>query len=157
MNRLPGWRVAVAAVLAVATPACAARSAAAPLPPDPPAVTVDMREYAFSPVKPLPAGRVVVTARNVGSVDHELVVVELPDDLAGTIADQLRSPDRRAIPTVVALTARPPGSASKFALDLAPGRYALLCLLKEPGAEAEHALEGMSAELRVHGPVESSS
>ncbi|HUP70618.1 MAG TPA: hypothetical protein VM142_12510 [Acidimicrobiales bacterium] len=128
---------------------CAAGATNTPLPPDPPVLRVEMGDYSFGFRRPVPAGRVVFDVGNAGRRDHELVVVELPADMAGGIDAQLHSAERRAFPTVVALTARPPGGKGTFALDLAPGRYAMLCMLKDPGTAEEHALRGMNAEFRV--------
>ncbi|HUP70591.1 MAG TPA: hypothetical protein VM142_12375 [Acidimicrobiales bacterium] len=108
-----------------------------------------MTDYAFTYRQPEHAGRSVFRATNAGRVDHELVIVRLPEDLPLTIDQQLHSPDRRPFPTVVALVARRPGTTGTFALDLGPGRYAMLCLLREPGSDQEHALRGMNSEFRV--------
>jgi len=108
-----------------------------------------MTEYAFSYRPPPHSGRLVLRATNSGRLDHEMVVVKVPDDLARTIDQQLHSDQRLPLPTVVALVNRHPGTTSSFALDLAPGRYAMLCLVREPGDPQEHALKGMNSEFRV--------
>ena len=80
----------------------------------------------------VPAGR-----RCSGSAMPEprttLSSCSLPEDVP-SIVDQLRSADRRGVPTFAQLPARSPGSNDTFAVDLTPGRYALVCFLPTPTA-----------------------
>lgn len=117
-------------------------------PPAAPVVHVTMREYGYDHPEMMPGGRVLVRVRNAGALEHELVVVALPPDLGESIHEQLRSPNRRAFPTLVHLTRRAPGGRGAFALDLASGRYAMICFLRGPDGQ-QHAVQGMSAEFRV--------
>lgn len=117
-------------------------------PPAAPVVDVTMREYRYDDPEAVPGGRVLFRVRNAGALDHELVVVALPPDLEESIDEQLRSSNRRAFPTLVHLTRRTPGRRGAFALDLASGRYAMICFLRDPDGK-QHAVQGMSAEFRV--------
>jgi hypothetical protein len=46
------------------------------------------------------------------------------------------------------MPARPPGSTTSVAVDLAPGRYGLVCFLPDPDGQ-QHAQKGMSSEFRI--------
>lgn len=136
------------ALLMVAALAACAESPP-PLPAPPPMVEMTMREYDFNlhqtVVRP---GRVVFVARNEGRLEHEIVVLPLPQDVVGRLEDELRSPEERAVSTLTQLPAQRPGGVTTFALDLPPGDYGLVCFVKDADGES-HAVRGMNAELRV--------
>lgn len=119
----------------------------APSPPGPANVALSMDEYRFQYDRPVPRGRVVFTVRNVGQLTHEVVLTQLGKDFP-PIADQLKGSERRFATTIAALPRRAPGEGTVFAIDLAPGRYALLCFVRE-GDGVPHARKGMSSEFRV--------
>lgn len=135
----------VAAVVA-ALPACSERSGP-PLPSPPQVVDLEMQEYRFALAPPTEAGRVVLRVRNGGKLDHDLVLTELPEDLP-PILEQLRGSTRRNATNLASLRPRKPGSRTAFAVDLAPGRYALICFLRDPDGQ-QHATKGMAVEFRV--------
>lgn len=147
MSRAPLGRprrarlVAAAALLAAA---CA--RAEAPLPPSPPVVDVTMLEYRFEH-GPVPGGRVVFRITNVGRVPHRLSLVPLPADLP-PIVEQLRGSERQVLATLATIPETPPGGSGTFAVDLEPGRYAMICFIVEPGGRS-HAREGMATEFRI--------
>lgn len=106
-----------------------------------------MSEYRFD-LKPVSTpGRIVFDVRNTGRLEHELVLISVPDDVP-PIDRQLRSEKRLVVPTVARLAPRGPGRRGTFAVDLEPGRYALVCFVKD-AAGAQHAQKGMSAEFRI--------
>jgi hypothetical protein len=122
--------------------------ARAPLPSGPSSVTVHLTEYRFdSDLSSMPAGRAVFQARNVGTVDHQLVLARLPDDLQ-PLAAQLRSSTQRAIAELVYQFGFRPGEGTVFAADLQPGRYGLICFVRDVDGTS-HAMRGMNAELTV--------
>ena len=129
----------------VAVSAC---STTAALPPTPTTIGVRMDEYRFSLDGSASAGRVVFTARNVGDIEHELGLISIPEDFPLTIRQQVRGSSRQAFPTKAIIPPRPPGGTGKFAVDLVPGRYALVCFVKAADGES-HAVKGMTAEMRV--------
>lgn len=89
----------------------------------------------------------VFHARNSGRVKHEVVLAVLPPDVP-PIAEQVKGSTRRSLTSFATLPARRPGERSAFAVDLAPGRYALLCFLR--GSDGiPHARKGMASEFRV--------
>lgn len=118
-----------------------------PLPPRPRLVGVLMSEYEFTHRGQVSPGRAVVRLKNVGDVQHEAVVVRLPDDLQVGLDEELRAPDKRAVATIVHVGARP-GETRVFALDLFPGRYGMICFVREADG-TQHFERGMNSELTV--------
>lgn len=143
--RLPG-RGGMAGIAAVAALGMSSCGGTGEYPPPPAVVQVSMDEYRFAYEPPRSPGRIVFDARNDGRVDHQLVLIHLPEGVP-SIDRQLRSKDRKVVPTVATLAAREPGRRGTFAVDLDPGRYALVCFVNDP--DGQHAQKGMSAEFRI--------
>lgn len=122
------------------------------LPPKPQVVEVAMDEYRFEYEPPQFPGRIIFQARNRGREAHELTLVALPENML-PIADQLASGERRPVATIAVMPERQPGEEGSFAVDLPPGRYALLCFVSDAKGEL-HALKGMNAEFRISGTTE---
>jgi uncharacterized cupredoxin-like copper-binding protein len=135
----------VAAVLLASASSCSGSSRS--FPPPARTVHVDMREYRFDYRKSFRAGRTVVRVRNRGELVHQLVLINLPADVP-PLDTQLRSGERRVVPTIVDVQARPPGATGSFAVDLDPGRYGFVCFVQDPDGR-QHAQKGMSSEFRV--------
>lgn len=110
-------------------------------------VDVVMRDYTFTWDGPIPAGRVVFRAGNAAEHEHQMTLLSLPDDLP-PIETQLRGETRRLLPLIAKFPARSPGATGTFAVDLKPGRHALVCFLIDPDG-VSHALKGMASEFRV--------
>lgn len=104
-----------------------------------------MREYRFE-YGAIPGGRVVFRIRNEGRVDHRLSLIPLPEELP-PIRDQLRGGERQVVSTRAAIPETPPGRIGTFAVDLVPGRYAMVCFVVQ--GDVSHALEGMATEFRI--------
>ena len=110
-------------------------------------------EYGFQ-ASGLRAGRQLVALRNAGSQPHDVVVSPI---LPGRTLDDVRAfaaGDESAPPpvdfsreTVSGVLA--PGGAQTLALDLRPGRYALLCFASDRDGGPPHAVQGMVAEAQV--------
>lgn len=134
-------------LLAAIALSCSAKSS---YPPRPAVIVVKMTEYRFQHPAVLSSGRTVFRVINEGHLKHELVMLKLPDDFP-PINVQLHSSVRRPIPTLFFEPARQPGAAGTFAVDLVPGRYAMLCSVHDPGDpdDITHALKGMNSEFRV--------
>lgn len=126
--------------------ACTASQAEVP----PPAPTVDltMQDYRFEVPGELPPGRVVLDVANAGEENHDLTVVALPEDFPATFEEHFATGQRRPLGTVVFLSPLEPGETDILALDLAPGRYGLLCTLETPDGVA-HSRLGMATQIRV--------
>jgi uncharacterized cupredoxin-like copper-binding protein len=135
----------LAASAAVLLTACGKTDA--PLPSSPPLVGVTMREYGFDHRPSLPRGRVVLRVRNAGRLRHEMTLERLPEDFP-PIDEQLRSKTRRAVATLAYLHPLGPGASDAIAVDLGPGRYAMVCFIEGRDGTA-HALKGMNSEFRV--------
>jgi hypothetical protein len=116
-----------------------------PLPPTPEFVEVTMDEYRFDYRRPVPPGRVIFTVHNEGSLDHELVLVALPERVA---VPRKRRRQPQLVATVFHVRPRPPDSERKFAVDLTPGDYAMLCFIEASDGET-HLDKGMRSEFRV--------
>ena len=106
-----------------------------------------MREYSFQHPAEIAPGRVVFRIHNAGAEPHSIVLVELPEELP-PLAEQLRSDTRRAVANLAQLPERPAGSRDTFAVDLVPGRYGMVCFVRDADG-VSHALKGMTSELRV--------
>lgn len=131
----------------VVTVAASCEASPPSLPAGPATVGITMSEHRFSYEPPTSTGRVVFAVRNEGRVDHELVLVEVPADLP-PLEDQLRSANRRVIATLASVPRRQPGRTGTFAVDLAPGRYGLICFVEDADG-VQHAQKGMSSEFRL--------
>jgi hypothetical protein len=102
-------------------------------------------------VQSIPAGRVLITFKNLGTMAHELRVVKIRDGnflvfraavvanaaAAASLADEIaKSPSID------------PGKSSTFGAELSSGAYALVCFLAAPDGKL-FAQHGMIRELTV--------
>ena len=125
MVRRLAWLLGVAAFVA----ACGGSAATAGPPTALPsgAVTVEAKEYAFTPASiTVPAGAVTFSIKNVGTQDHEFQILQ---------GDQV----------VDAGEAITPGSSRATTVTLAAGDYTFLCKLNG------HDQLGMKGTLTVTG------
>lgn len=118
------------------------------LPPRPQMVQVTASEYRFHHVSHVTKGRVVIRMENAGTRSHQLVLVELPADIKGSLDDQLHSGERRPVHSVQIMPAVASNKQGVFAVDLPAGRYGFICFLTDSDGMS-HALKGMNSELRV--------
>lgn len=143
-GRGPAW---IGIGLAVLTGSCRGERDEAPLPRPPAEVDVFMREYRFDYRAPTAATRMVLRARNVGREEHQLRLLALPENLP-PLQKQLRSKRRRAVGTLGFIRAMRPGKRGVFAVELFPGRYGLVCFLRDSDGVL-HWRKGMVSEFRV--------
>jgi uncharacterized cupredoxin-like copper-binding protein len=109
-------------------------------------VQVSMREYTISPDKTqVRPGNVTFDAHNAGSMTHEMVVLrtDLPALSIPTAPDGTADEEASGVKNVGEVSDVSPGESKSVTVNLAPGRYLLVCNL--PG----HLRQGMWAELRV--------
>lgn len=142
------WGLVLVALGAV--PGCSGDGeTAAALPAQPEVVAVTLAEYSVDR-RPdvVEAGRVVFEVHNAGRRDHSLTLFRIPDQVKGTLDEQLHSPRRLPASPLAVLATRRPGQDSYVALDLPPGRYGLVCFLKDADGTA-YALKGMNGEVTV--------
>lgn len=125
-------------------------SGAEVLPPAAPVVEVVMREYYFDYDGRIPSGRVIFRAVNAGTLLHRVVVFQMPEDLP-PIDELLHGSGQRIMVPLAGIPPQLPGGSGTFALDLAPGRYAMICTLVSRDDNQTHAVKGMSSEFRVQG------
>lgn len=147
--RRPGSTLPIGLVLWAGLLAGACQQAVADLPPPPPQVQVLLDEYRITAPNRLAPGRVLLDVRNTGAIRHSLTVVRLPDDFPGTFEEHHASGEQQALPTIVVLSARPPGERDLIALDLTAGRYGLFCTLRDEDG-TPHSHKGMAAQMRVN-------
>ncbi len=111
-------------------------------------ITVNMREYSFDVVGPLPSGRVVFRMVNVSQETHSPSLVPL-DESFPPIDAQIRGSVRRPIDELGKVNPVAPGHTATFAVDLSPGRrYALVCFARTSDG-VRHAEKGMTWESRA--------
>jgi hypothetical protein len=106
-----------------------------------------MTEYHFTVPSSAPVGRAVFRVWNAGRRDHNLTLEKLPSDFP-PINVQLHSSTRRGAPAIALMPITHPGQSDTFAVDLTPGRYAILSSVVGRDGVVD-ALEGMNAEIRV--------
>ncbi len=119
----------------------------AALPPSATIINVKMTEYHFTVVSSAPTGRAVFRVFNAGQLDHSLTLEKLPTHFP-PLNVQLHSNTRRGAPAIALMPTLHPGLSSTFAVDLTPGRYAILSSVTGRDGVVD-ALKGMNAEIRV--------
>lgn len=109
---------------------------------------VEMREMQFNHPPVVSPGRVVITARNVGAIDHRVSMLPLPEDFP-PIDVQLHSDTRRVLAPIASTRVVAPGDVAVLAVDLTPGRYAFVCNFRDASSDVPHSVQGMNSEIRV--------
>lgn len=156
--------LAVAALAVLGTVACSAKqeapassltsgsgNASAPAPTTPPVVTIHAKDFAFQSPKQIPAGMTTFHVVNDGPGLHHVTIVRLADGKSlADLSDALKSPG--PLPDWATFVGGPnapdPGHDANATLDMAPGNYALLCMVDVPGG-VPHFAKGMAAPLTV--------
>ncbi|GBD21628.1 hypothetical protein HRbin28_02079 [bacterium HR28] len=111
-------------------------------------VNVDLTEYSIKPDKSeVPAGKVRFVAKNVGQLEHELIVLktELAADQLPYNEKEQKAEEEQAGQVLgeIEPDELPPGKSAEMTLDLAAGHYVLLCNLPE------HYKNGMRIDFRA--------
>lgn len=107
-----------------------------------------MTEYRMELTGTPGRGRVVFEVTNNGRENHDMALMGLPEDFP-SIEDQLQGETRRLLRTIVAKTNTfRPEKVDVLAVDLVPGRYAVICFAQSPDGIA-HSNKGMATEFRV--------
>jgi hypothetical protein len=141
------WMVAAALLAA----ACQSKQKPPGPPPPPASVTIHASDYAFNAPMQIPAGFTTFRLVNDGPGLHHALFVRLDSDK--TVTDLLLSlKTSDALPAWAMFVGGPnvpdPGKESVATLDLAPGNYALICILDVPGG-VPHYKSGMYRALTV--------
>ena len=130
------------AILALLGMSC--QEAKPDLPAPPHTFEIALAEYEFRHEATVGAGRIVINMTNVGAENHGLTLLPLPED-APPVLEILGSGKIFAPKADVAVPVHTSGS---FAVDLTPGRYALICFVKGPDG-IQHQRKNMASEFRV--------
>lgn len=110
-----------------------------------------LRDYTFFLSRPLTAGRHVIEVRNEGTQWHEFELVQLapgksPHDVIAFIERGVGDPPGLPLGGVSPLAA---GGTAYVDVDLAPGRYGLICFLPDHEDGKAHFEHGMVQEFTV--------
>jgi hypothetical protein len=122
-------------------------------PEAPPAadVTMTLHDYTFTLSRPLTAGLRTIEVSNEGAQAHEIELVQLaPGKSARDVLAWLHTPD--GAPPGLPLGGVAPLSVQGvawFEVDLAAGRYALICFLPDSKDRKPHFEHGMVQEIEV--------
>lgn len=126
-----------------------ARVAASAPAPD---VVVTMTDFTWTFSKPITAGRRVVrVVTAVKSQPHEFMVVRLPpgktvQDVMAWIAHPVGLPPAETIEGIAPMQ---PGTVDYSIVDFKPGRYVLICLVRDAKDGQPHVAHGMVKEFTV--------
>lgn len=113
--------------------------------------SLDMSEFVFLPSDDF-NGKGMVQMRNEGTQIHEVIIYKLNDGKTVDDATAFLAAPSGAPPFVPAggVVGVGPKQVNYVPLDLAPGKYALLCFMPDPTKQnAPHALEGMVKEITI--------
>lgn len=113
-------------------------------------VDVSAMDYAFTAPDTIPAGSTTFRFTNAGHEFHHLTIIPLPE--GKKIGDLVDSTVGEVLPPWIAPVGGPnavdPGTHDETTLSLAPGRYALICMISS-GDKVMHMKKGMARELVV--------
>jgi hypothetical protein len=130
------------------------RAAPAPTADSAPAsVAVTATNYAFDLPAQLPAGAATLRLVNRGSELHHAQIVKLEEGKTGKdllAALKTPGPPPAWVKFVGGPNAAAPGQETSAAASLAPGKYAMVCLIPSPDGTM-HAAKGMVREFEVTG------
>lgn len=113
--------------------------------------SIILRDYSFAIARPLTAGRHRVVVLNEGTQAHEVIVSRLapgkhvPDFIRWMNTQEGASP----VTPSGGITDIAPGSRAIMELSLAPGRYALVCRVRDARDGQPHDRHGMVREVEV--------
>jgi hypothetical protein len=116
--------------------------------------TIELSEFTFVVPKDFD-GKGTLDITNVGGQIHELVMVKLNDgksalDAAKFFGAPKGAPPFTDIPDVGGIVGLSPKQHAWLTMDLAPGKYALLCFFPDPAKGGQpHVLEGMLKEITI--------
>ncbi len=113
--------------------------------------TIELNEFGFV-VPDLTAGTHTLRIENTGAQTHEIALVRLDEGatmesyLAGVQPGATTPPPGQPIGGNGAIS---PGLANFMTVDLAPGRYLLLCWVPDPADGVPHVMKGMVTEVVI--------
>jgi hypothetical protein len=106
-------------------------------------LTLTLQDHNFKLTAPIPAGRSTWLVRNGGTERHQALVVKLPDGVSEYAERNWIANGKRGSEPAqpIASVEVDPGRDTRVHVDLAPGRYLLLCTMTED--EGRHFDLGM--------------
>lgn len=114
-------------------------------------LTLTLRDYGFRFSRPPAHGRQRILVRNAGTQPHEVILSRLaPGKSSGDFVRWMNT--QQGPPPVVpwgGTTDLPPGGAMTIDVDLEPGRYSLVCRVRDAADGRPHDEHGMHADLVV--------
>lgn len=105
-----------------------------------------MFDYEFVVVQPFRKGRHTFYVVNRGSQSHQASIIRLNRGASAKevlTALEKGNPSRLPGALIGGMSGLEPGRDGTFTADLAPGRYAIMCLFSSPHAKESHAAKGM--------------
>ncbi len=140
-----------ALVLSLLVTACESKQTPPASSAQPSSVSIEASDYAFEAPAQIPAGVTTFHLVNHGPGLHHALFVRL--DSGKTVSDLIASlKAQNAAPAWATYIGGPnvpdPGKESAATLDIAPGNYAILCILDMPGG-VPHYMRGMYRALTV--------
>jgi uncharacterized cupredoxin-like copper-binding protein len=116
-------------------------------------VTLDMFDFGFSLSQPLAAGRQLVRTVNSGEQPHEVFLARLApgkdvSDFLASFAPDV-PPEAHDWQAAGGISVIEPGDDGYFFVDLAPGRYLLICFAPDHHSGAPHFVSGMAEVITV--------
>ncbi len=111
-----------------------------------------LTDYAFTPSRPLAAGRQVIRVENAGPQTHEVVLARLePGQSLDQVIAWEKGGEKGPFPVALAGGIAPmdSGRAAQFETTLKPGRYALICFVPDVADGKAHLMHGMGREIAV--------
>lgn len=132
-----------------ATPAGVSTSSLAESAPD---VTLQLFDYGFRLSTPLTAGTHTIRVTNIGTLEHEAVMVKLApgktmQDFAAWFDHGMKGPSPAAPAPGMAGLGK--GRTGTFTTTLTPGNYGLVCWIPDTKDGKPHSMRGMVQEFTV--------
>jgi hypothetical protein len=111
-----------------------------------------MLDYEFVVIEPMGRGEHTFYVVNRGTQAHQVSLVKL--EQGSSAYDVLAAFGSRSSPPPQAkllggMTGLEPGGVGTFTADLAPGRYAMMCLFPDPASPESHAAKGMVLDFTI--------
>jgi hypothetical protein len=109
-------------------------------------------EFSFDGVPTeVAAGTVAFEFSNQGELEHDMAVFRIDDSVHASVGELLQLPPSQAqtILTFSNAAHAASGAVNTSIADLAPGRYAVVCLVALEDGSQPHFTEGMFTEFRV--------
>ena len=128
---------------------------AAPSPSTPPPsadIFISGSDFSFAVEGSLTPGPHLFQFKNNGTQAHEVLVLKLQSWASTQSFLKTYRPGGSPNPageTIGGVVGLDPGLESYFPLDLQPGRYGLLCFLRDPATGAPHFVQGMWVDFEV--------